>query len=156
MDKSEPKIKIIVRNRKARYDFEIRGTIEAGIELKGSEVKSLRDGKANLGDAYAYIKNNEIFLRHMHISPYKMVGQSQPDPMRLRKLLLHRREIRKLFMQIQQKGITLVPLSVYFKGKVAKVELGMAVGRKQFDKRQAIAEKETKRRIDKAMRRSKD
>ena len=155
MDNSEPKIKIIVRNRKARHDYEIRGTIETGIELKGSEVKSLREGKANLGDAYAYIKNNEVFLRHMHISPYKMTGQTQTDPMRLRKLLLHRREIRKLSIQTLQKGITLVPLSVYFKGKVAKVELAMAIGRKQYDKRQAIAEKETKRRIDRAMRREK-
>lgn len=145
-------IRVIVRNRKARHDFEIRGTIEAGIELKGSEVKSIRNGKISLAESYAYIKDGEVFIRNMHIAAYKMAGQSAVDPMRLRRLLLHKSEIAKLEIKINQKGITLVPLTVYFKGNTAKVELAMAVGRKQYDKRQAIAEKEAKRRVARAMR----
>lgn len=152
VETSDNNIRVIVRNRKARHDFEIRGTIEAGIELKGSEVKSIRAGKISLAESYAFIKDGEVFIRNMHIAAYKMAGQAAVDPMRLRRLLLHKSEIAKLEIKINQKGIALVPLTVYFKGKTAKVELAMAVGRKQYDKRQAIAEKEAKRRVARAMR----
>jgi SsrA-binding protein len=145
-------IRFVVRNRKARHDYDIRGTLEAGIELKGSEVKSIREGKANLSDAYATVENGQVILHHLHISAYKMASENH-DPLRPRRLLLHKREIRKLTMQTQQKGMTLIPLAVYFKGHVAKIELAVAVGRKKYDKRQAKAKEEADRRIKKALRR---
>ncbi len=143
-------IKIVARNRKARHDFDVRDTIEAGIELVGTEVKSLREGKLNIADAYAIVENGQVFLKNLHISPYKMASQDAHDPMRMRRLLLHKREIRKLWVQTEQKGMTLIPLSIYFKGKVAKVELALAVGRKKYDKRQAIAKTEADKRIQRA------
>ena len=151
MARDDEKIKYVVRNRKARHDYEIKSTYEAGIELKGSEVKSLREGKVNLSDAYAEVEQNQVILKNMHISPYKM-AQEKLDPYRPRRLLLHKREIYKLFVHTQQRGMTLIPLSIYFKGKTAKVELALAAGRKKYDKRQAIAEAEAQRRIGKAMR----
>jgi SsrA-binding protein len=145
-------IRYIAQNRKARHDYEIRYRLEAGIELLGSEVKSIRDRKVNLSDAYAVVDSGEVILKNLHISPYKM-AQEQPDPRRPRRLLLHKREIRKLFAQTQEKGLTLVPLSIYFKGKVAKIELAVAAGRKKYDKRQAIAKAEADRKIKRALRR---
>jgi SsrA-binding protein len=145
-------IRYIAQNRKARHDYEIRYRLEAGIELLGSEVKSIRDRKVNLSDAYAVVEGGEVILRNLHISPYKM-AQEQHDPRRPRRLLLHKREIRKLFAQTQEKGLTLVPLAIYFKGKVAKIELAVAAGRKKYDKRQAIAKAEADRRIKRALRR---
>jgi SsrA-binding protein len=144
--------KIIARNRKARHDYEIHATVEAGIELKGSEVKSLREGKVILADAYAVVENGQVFLKNMHIPRYKMATHEELDPDRTRRLLLHRREIRKLAAQTLQKGQTLIPLAVYFSGKLAKIELGLATGRKRYDKRQAIAKADAKRKIGQALR----
>ena len=144
-------IKYVVKNRKARHDYSIQETFEAGIELKGSEVKSLRDGQAQMSDAYALIENGQVILRNLNITPYKM--SSDPlDPIRPRRLLLHSRQINKLAAETEQKGKTLVPLSIYFKGKLAKVELALALGRKKYDKREAIAKAESERRIRRALR----
>ena len=150
--KDAEKIKVITRNRRARHEYEIRDTIEVGIELIGSEVKSIRDGKVTISDAYAVVENGQVFLRNLHISVYKMASGEGHDPLRVRRLLLHKREIRKLKVQTEQRGLTLVPLSIYFKGKVAKIELALAVGRKKYDKRQAIAKREADKRISKAVR----
>lgn len=144
-------LKYVVRNRKARHDYAIQETLEAGIELKGSEVKSLRDGKAQMSDAYALVENGQVILRNLNITPYKM--SSDPlDPIRPRRLLLHGKQIRRLAAETDQKGKTLVPLAIYFKGRLAKVELAIAVGRKKYDKREAIAKTESERRIRRAMR----
>jgi SsrA-binding protein len=151
--KESDDIRYIARNRKAKRDYEIRSRLEAGIELKGSEVKSLREGKVNLSDSYAVVENGEVILKNLHISPYKM-SQEHHDPLRPRRLLLHRREIRKLLIQTEQKGLTLIPLSIYFKGKVAKIELAVAAGRRKYDKRQAIAKAEADRKIKRAIRRN--
>lgn len=150
--KDAEKIKVITRNRRARHEYDIRDTIEAGIELIGSEVKSLRDGKVTISDAYAVVEYGQVFLRNLHISAYKMASGEGHDPLRVRRLLLHKREIRKLKVQTEQRGLTLIPLSIYFKGKVAKIELALAVGRKKYDKRQAIAKREADKRISKAVR----
>jgi SsrA-binding protein len=142
-------IRHIARNRKARHDYRIIDSLEAGIELKGSEVKSIREGKVNLSDAYAVVEKGEVILRNLHISHYGM-SQEEVDPLRPRRLLVHKREIRRLFTQSEQKGLTLIPLAIYFKGKVAKIELGVAVGRKKYDKRQAIAKSEADKRMKRA------
>ena len=150
-------IKIIARNRKAFHDFDIQDRFEAGIELVGAEVKSLRDGKINLGDSYAHVENGQLILKNLHITPYKMATSASGvilDPARSRRLLLHKREIRKLAVKTEQQGMTLVPLTIYFKGKHVKIELGTAVGRKKYDKRQAIAKKEADRRIKQATNRN--
>lgn len=144
---------MVVRNRKARFDYQILSTIEAGISLHGSEVKSVREGKVQLADAYAVVEGGQVLLKNLHISPYKQTGAQGYDPMRVRRLLLHKNEIRKLAAKTEQAGQTLVPLSIYFKGKRAKVELALAVGRKKYDKRQAIAKAEADRRIKQATRR---
>jgi len=148
---SIPGISYVARNRKARHDYQIRSRLEAGIELRGFEVKSLRERKVNLSDSYAVVENGEVILKNLHISPYKMSQEAQ-DPLRPRRLLLHKREIRKLLIQTEQKGLTLIPLSIYFKGKVAKVELAVAAGRRKYDKRQAIAKAEADRKIKRAVR----
>lgn len=153
MEKPDEKCRIIARNRKARYDFQIQSTLEAGLELRGFEVKSLRDGKINMGDAYAYVDKGQVFLKNLHISPYQSSAAEPIDPMRTRRLLLHRREIYKLSVQTEQKGLTLVPLSIYFRGKVAKIELGLAVGRKKHDKREVIHRREAQVQIDRALKR---
>jgi len=152
MPKPDDDIKIIARNRKAKRDYEILETVEAGIELMGCEVKSLRLGKVNLADAYAVIKEGQVFLKHLHISPYEMAATEDLDPTRDRRLLLHKREIRRLAIKTDQRGLTLVLLSMYFRGKRAKVELALAVGRRKYDKRQAIAKAEAGRRIQRAVR----
>jgi len=145
-------IRVIVRNRKARYDYRIVDTYEAGMELQGSEVKSIRDGKVSLSDAYAVIENSGVILKNLHISAYKMAMENH-DPLRPRRLLLHKREIYKLKIQVEQRGMTLIPLSIYFKGNRAKIELAVAEGRKKYDKRQDKAQKEADRRIKKALKR---
>jgi len=155
VDKPKEDMVFVARNRKARYDFAVSETIEAGIELKGSEVKSIREGKLNLADAYAIVEGNQVILRNLHITPYKMSGEPL-DPDRPRRLLLHKREIVKLSVKTLQRGLTLIPLALYFRGKRLKIELGLAVGRKKYDKRQVIAEAEAKRRIDRAKRRDLD
>lgn len=149
--KEDPDRKYVVRNRKARHDYEIKETYEAGLALVGSEVKSLRDGKVNIADAYALVENGEVVLKNLHISPFKMARENH-DPLRPRRLLLHKKEIRKLFAATEQKGFTLIPLGIYFRKNLAKIELAVAVGRKKYDKRQAIAEAEAERRIKQALR----
>lgn len=146
--------RVIVSNRKARHEYHILDTLEAGIALRGTEVKSLRKGNANLQDAYALIKNGEIWLLGMHISPYEQGNINNHDPVRTRKLLLQKKEIRKLLAKVQEKGLTLVPLSVYFKGAYAKVELAIAQGKKSYDKRAALKERDARREISQRLKRS--
>jgi SsrA-binding protein len=149
----KPDIKIICQNRKAYHDYSIEDAIEAGIQLLGTEVKSLRDGKANLKDSYVLIKNSEAFLLNCHISPYSHGNIVNHDPLRTRKLLLHSKEIERLRGKMQQKGYALIPLKIYFKGAYAKVEVGLAKGKRQYEKRETIKEREAKRAIEKAMKR---
>src|SRR3990170_6716482 len=139
---------VVSTNRKAYHDYFIEETCEAGITLLGTEVKSLREGKANLKDSYALIKGNEIFLLNCHISPYSHGNIQNHDPLRTRKLLLHRKEINKLWGKLTQKGLTLIPLKIYFnkQGKT-KVEIGLCRGKRQYEKREALKEKEAKREI---------
>ena len=145
--------KIVSKNRKAFHDYTIEDTLEAGMALTGPEVKSLRAGKATLQDGYAQIKNGEVFLYNVHISAYSFATYMSQDPLRTRKLLLHRREIRKLIGKLHEKGIALIPLQIYFveNGK-AKVELGLARGKKLYDKRAALKEQEQGRDIARAIR----
>lgn len=139
--------KNVITNRKAHYDYFIIETYEAGIALKGTEVKSLRQGNANLQDSYAAIKNGEVWLHNMHISPFEKGNINNHEPKRDRKLLLHKQEIRRLIGRVSEKGLTLVPLRVYFKNKVAKVEIGLAKGKKHYDKREAIAKRDIARQL---------
>ena len=138
-------IKIVTSNKKAFHDFQILEKIEAGLVLTGTEVKSLREGRCNLKDSYARIRDGEVWLIGMHISPYKNAGYASHEPERDRKLLLHKDEIRRLHRKVQEKGVTLVPLKVYFKRGLAKVELGVAAGKRKYDKRQEIARREQER-----------
>ena len=140
--------KTIVSNRKARHEYEIVDQIEAGLVLVGSEVKSLRAGRANLGDAYARVIKGEVWVIGMHISAYKEATSQNHDPLRERKLLLHRSEIKKLFRRVEEKGFTLIPLRLYFRKNVAKIELGIARGKRQYDKKVAIAQKDAKREME--------
>ncbi len=153
IDSRERKEKTIVTNRKAFRDYEIFEKREAGIELMGSEVKSLRAGKVNLSDCYASVEHGEVILYNLHISPYEMSGKTSHDPLRPRRLLLHKREIKRLLIASSEKGFTLVPLRIYFKGPYVKIELATGRGRKMFDKRQRTAQKEADRTIERAMRR---
>jgi SsrA-binding protein len=148
---AKPGDKTAISNRKARHDFEILETWECGIVLHGSEVKSLRDGRGNLADAFARIDNGEVWMTGMHISPYPF-ARDELDPVRRRKLLLHHDEIDDLTRQTAEKGLTLVPLSVYFKNGLAKVELALAKGRKRWDKRDALAAKDAQRDVDRVMK----
>ena len=146
-------IDIVTQNRKAFYDYFIEETFEAGIMLTGTEVKSLRAGKANLKDSYARIKDGEIFLLNTHISPYNQAdGFKQHEPERTRKLLLHKKEIMKLLGKTREKGYTLVPTKIYFKDGKAKVEIGLARGKTSYDKRDSIKAREVKREIAKTIR----
>ena len=146
-------IKIAAENRKARHDYTIYETFEAGIELVGTEVKSLRAGKANLKDAYAQItKTAEVYVYNLHISPYDFGNQVNHDPLRPRRLLLHRSEIRRLIGKTKEKGYTLVPLKLYFTHGLVKMELALAIGKKLYDKRQAMAEKDAKREMDRSLK----
>lgn len=146
-------MKIVAQNKKARHDYHILESFEAGIVLRGTEVKSLREGRANLRDSFAVVENGEVFLRGLHISPYSHTSDRDIDPRRDRKLLLNRREIRKLIGRVQEKGLTLVALKVYFNDRgVAKVEIAVAKGKKQYDKRHDIADRDAKRAIDRAMK----
>jgi len=149
----ETGIKIVARNRRARHDYELLEKVEAGLVLTGTEVKSLRNGKASLEDAYAELDGAEVFLLGCDIPEYLQANRMNHAPKRPRKLLLHRREINKLGARIGEKGMTLVPLSIYFKKGIAKVELCIARGRKTFDKREAMKQQEAKRDMDRAMRR---
>ena len=143
----ESGIKIICENRNARHNYFIEDRYEAGLVLKGTEVKALRDGKANLRDAYAVFKNRELFLINAHISPYAMGNRENHDPLRSRKLLLHRSELDKLWGKSEIRGYTLVPLKMYFKKGKAKVEIALGRGKKKYDKRAATKEREEKRHL---------
>lgn len=142
-------MKIIATNKEAGFKYEIKEKIECGIELKGTEVKSLRDSKCNLKDSFALIRNNEVILKNMYIAPYSHGNINNVKETRDRKLLLHKSEILKLLLEIKQNGYTLIPTKIYFQGEYAKVELALCRGKKLYDKRQSIKEKEVKRRIDK-------
>ena len=144
--------RIVTVNRKARHDYEILEIFEAGIALVGSEVKSLRAGRANLKDGFARIEKGELFLVNAHISPYEAASRSGHDPERARKLLLHRAEIDKLAGKVNERGLTLVPLKIYFKNGRAKVELGLGRGKKAYDKRESIKRREMLRETDRATR----
>jgi SsrA-binding protein len=143
--------KTVATNRRARHDYHILDTWEAGIVLVGSEVKSLRDGKAQLREAWARVDNGDVWLHGMHISPYSF-ARDNPDPDRRRKLLLHRAEVLELQQQVEQAGLTLVPLRVYFTNGLAKVELALAKGKHTYDKRAALAERDAKRDVERAIR----
>jgi SsrA-binding protein len=145
-------VKIVARNKKARHDYFIEETFEAGIELAGTEVKSVRNGKVNIKDSFAKIDGGEIFLHNMHISPYEKGNIYNRDPLRTRKLLMHKREIRKLIGYTQQKGFTLIPLSVYITRGLVKIELAVARGKKIYDKRDDIARKDAQRKIERALK----
>jgi SsrA-binding protein len=143
---------IVTKNRKAYHDYFIQESYEAGIELLGTEVKSLRDGRANLKDSYAVIKDGEAFLLNCHISPYSHGNMQNHDPVRTRKLLLHKKEISKLWGKTSQQGLTLIPLRIYFKDGKAKVEIGVAKGKRQYEKRDSVKEREAKREIERHLR----
>ncbi len=145
-------IKIIAKNRKARFNFEIIEAFEAGIELKGTEVKSIRQAKINISEGYASIDNGEVILKQVHISPYEQGNIFNVDPVRPRKLLLHKKEISRLIGETTQKGYTLVPLSVYLKRGLVKVELGLARGKKLHDKRETLAKKDADRRMQRELK----
>ena len=142
--------KVVATNRKARYNYEILDTFEAGMVLRGSEVKSMRAGSVQLKDSYATIRDGEVWLENTHIAPYSFAEHGGHDPERPRKLLLHRREIDRLFGRIREDGLTLVPLQVYFTEGKAKVELGLASGKRPHDKRRAIVERQQKREMSRA------
>jgi SsrA-binding protein len=151
-DEKPPERQIVATNRRARFEYEILDTWEAGLVLVGPEVKALRAGKANLSDAYASIRRGQAYLVNAHISPYDKAGRNNPDPRRERKLLLHRREIGKLQGQVAEKGLTLVPLNLYFKDGRAKVEIALARGKRRYDKRETIKRREQEREMQRATR----
>ena len=148
----EANIKIISQNKKARHDYFIIETIEAGIELFGTEVKSVRQGKVNLTDAFASVSNGEVYIKHMHISPYEQGNIFNRDPLRDRRLLLHKKQILKLIGETKQTGFSLIPLSVYLKGSLVKVSLALCKGKKLYDKREDIAKRDSARKMDRAFK----
>ncbi|HET7522065.1 MAG TPA: SsrA-binding protein SmpB [Bacillales bacterium] len=150
MAKSEGRT--LAQNRKARHDYFIEETYEAGIVLRGTEIKSIRKGSVNIKDAFARIKEGEMFLHNMHISPYEQGNRYNHDPVRTRKLLMHRKEIDKLFGATKEKGYSLVPLKVYIKNGYAKVLIGLAKGKKKYDKRETLKRKTAQREVERAMR----
>ncbi len=150
MDKDSG-IKIIAQNKKAYHDYFVLEKLEAGIELFGTEVKSIRQGKINLKDSWCFVKDGEMFVDGMHISPYEQGNIFNRDPLRTKRLLLHKKEIRRLYAQVKQDGLAIVPLSVYFKKGRAKVEIGLCKGKKLYDKREVAAKKDAQRNIDRAM-----
>ena len=145
MEPDKPERKVVASNRRARHDYEVLDTFEAGIALLGPEVKSLRNGKASLTDGYAFIRRGEVFLANVHVGPYEKAWRENADPRRQRKLLLHRAEISRLGAKVAERGLTLIPLSLYFKNGRAKVQLGLARGKRRYDKRQAIRKREEER-----------
>jgi len=152
MGKDEAGVKVVATNRKARHDYEIEETYEAGLVLKGTEVKSLRRGSCSLKDGFALVKEGELFLYNVYIAPYEEGGRWNPDPQRPRKLLLHKREIVRLSTKVKERGYTLIPLRIYFKGGFAKVELALAKGRAKYDKREKIKRKEQERELRRVMK----
>lgn len=152
MTKKETGMKILGQNKQARLHYEISETYEAGIALVGTEVKALREGKCNMSDSYAVIHEGEAFLHDMHISPYSHGNIMNHDPLRVRKLLLHRRELKRLYGKTREKGLTLIPLRVYFKSGKIKVELGVGRGKRLHDKRQELKRRTDKREMERAFR----
>ena len=150
---SKEHIKIIAVNRKARHDYFIEDEYEAGLVLKGTEVKSLRLGKANLKDSYARIQDGEVFVHQMHIGPYPFAYYNNHDPLRPRKLLLHKQEIKRLYGKVNEKGHSLIPLKIYFKKGKAKLTLALAKGKRKYDKREAIKRRDEQRDLDREMKR---
>ncbi len=148
----EKGLKVVTNNRRARYNYHIEETMETGIVLQGTEVKSLRLGKVNIQESFARIKDGEAFLHGMHISPYEQGNRFNHDPLRVRKLLLHKREINKLMGKIRDKGYTLVPLRLYFKGGKCKVELALARGKQLHDKRETAARRDAAKRVERAIK----
>jgi SsrA-binding protein len=149
----QPKTKLVSDNRKARHNFEILEVLEAGVALTGTEVKSLRQGKANLQDSFARIEDDEIWLYRCHISPYDFGNRFNHDPIRKRRLLVQRRQINKLKAQTQEKGLTLVPLKLYFKGNWAKIDLALARGKQLYDKRESTSKRENQRNLERLIKR---
>ena len=152
MAEKQDSIKVIARNKKASHEYFILEKYECGIELFGTEVKSIRQGKVNLTDAYASVDNGEVFVKGMNISPFEQGNIFNRDPLRHKKLLMHKREIMKLFGQLKTQGYSLIPLSVYLKGSRVKVELGLCKGKKLYDKREDIAKRDAKRNMDRTMK----
>ena len=152
MDKNSG-IKIIANNKKAYHDYFVLEKLEAGIELFGTEVKSVRQGKINLKDSWCFVKDGEMFVNGMHISPYEQGNIFNRDPLRTKRLLLHKKEIRRFYAQVKQEGLAIVPLSVYFKNGRAKVEVGLCKGKKLYDKREVAAKKDAQRTIERNLRR---
>jgi SsrA-binding protein len=150
---SSATVKTIATNRKARHDYHIGDTFEAGLVLTGTEIKSIRAGRVNLRDSFAVIKEGELWLTNAHIAAYDQGSYANHEPRRPRKLLVHRREINRIAGKLQEKGFTLVPLRLYIKNNLAKVELGLARGKKQYDKRAALRERDTRREIDRVVAR---
>ncbi len=146
----------IAVNRRARHNYHIEETVEGGLVLTGTEVKALRAGRASLQEAFARVERDEVWIYHMHIPPYEAGNIFNHDPMRTRKVLLHRREVSRLLGKAQQKGYTLIPMRLYFKRGFAKVELAVARGKREYDKREAIARREAQRQIERAVRRRRD
>ncbi|MBP3696781.1 MAG: SsrA-binding protein SmpB [Clostridia bacterium] len=152
MDKDSG-IKIVAQNKKAYHDYFVLEKLEAGLELFGTEVKSIRQGKINLKDSWCFVKDGEMFVNGMHISPYEQGNIFNRDPLRTKRLLLHKREIRRFYAQVKQEGLAIVPLSVYFKKGRAKVEIGLCKGKKLYDKREVAAKKDAQRTIERNLRR---
>ncbi len=153
MAKEEDGYKVVSDNRQARYQYEILETYEAGIQLQGTEVKSIREGRANLRDGFALVRGGEAWLMNVHVSPHESAGQFfQHDPRRNRKLLLHRKEINKLIGKLEQQGLTLVPLKLYLKRGKVKVSLGLGRGKKLYDKRESLKGRQAKREIERALK----
>ncbi|MCI0478733.1 MAG: SsrA-binding protein SmpB [Anaerolineales bacterium] len=144
--------KILATNRKAYHDYQIEETYETGVALTGTEIKSVRAGSVNLRDSYAQVKNRELWLMNVHIAPYEPASRQNVDPYRDRKLLMHRKEILRLFGRVQEKGLTLVPLKMYLKKNRAKLEIGLARGKRQYDKREAISKRDAAREMDRAIK----
>jgi len=152
---NKDEVKNVAVNRKARHDYNILDTYEVGLVLKGTEVKSIREGKVSLRESFAQFENNELYLMNMHISPYAFGNIFNVEPKRKRKLLLHKREIDRLKRQVQEKGLTLVPLRIYFKRGHAKIELALAKGKKLYDKRRTLAEKDAQREVERELKNKK-
>ena len=146
-------IKMVAQNKKAYHDYFVLEKLEAGLELFGTEVKSIRQGKINLKDSWCFVKDGEMFVNGMHISPYEQGNIFNRDPLRTKRLLLHKREIRRFYAQVKQEGLAIVPLSVYFKKGRAKVEIGLCKGKKLYDKREVAAKKDAQRTIERNLRR---
>jgi SsrA-binding protein len=150
----KPTLKVVSDNRRARHEFEILEVVEAGVELSGTEVKSLRQGRANLADAFARVEEDQMWLYNCHISPYDHGNRFNHDPVRKRRLLMHKKQIVKLKSRIQEKGLTLVPLKLFFKGNWAKVDLALARGKLLYDKRQSITKRENQRQMERLVKRT--